>query len=161
MAPDALRAEAEEVARSLPGLNLKARAADAAHLGAAGRKRAGTGEQFWQYRHYSQEDTAQRSHIADAFAHNFGSARTQRLTRTEGQKTPFVEGRGEAVGNGVDHDGEADPADDCCNQCLSPVDGEAPAGQHYSLCGQGGVGLRAGLGHEMWNQPAGASVPLS
>ena len=60
MAPDALRAEAEEVARSLPGLNLKARAADAAHLGAAGRKRAGTGEQFWQYRHYSQEDTAQR-----------------------------------------------------------------------------------------------------
>ena len=57
---EALRAEAEAVMRALPGVNLKARAADAAHLGAAGRKRAGTGEQFWQYRHYSQEDTAQR-----------------------------------------------------------------------------------------------------
>lgn len=56
----ALRAEAELLARSLPGLNLKARAADAAHLGAAGRKRAGTGEQFWQYRHYADEDAAQR-----------------------------------------------------------------------------------------------------
>ncbi|MEM5516675.1 DUF58 domain-containing protein [Henriciella sp. AS95] len=56
----ALRAEAEVLARSLPGLNLKARAADAAHLGAAGRKRAGTGEQFWQYRHYADEDAAQR-----------------------------------------------------------------------------------------------------
>lgn len=57
---DALRAEAERVIRALPGLNLKARAADAAHLGAAGRKRAGSGEQFWQYRHFSQEDSAQR-----------------------------------------------------------------------------------------------------
>ncbi len=55
-----LRAEAELLARALPGLNLKARAADAAHLGAAGRKRAGTGEQFWQYRHYAQEDAAHR-----------------------------------------------------------------------------------------------------
>ncbi|MEQ8558921.1 MAG: DUF58 domain-containing protein [Henriciella sp.] len=55
-----LRAEAEVLARSLPGLNLQARAADTAHLGAAGRKRAGTGEQFWQYRHYAQEDAAQR-----------------------------------------------------------------------------------------------------
>jgi uncharacterized protein (DUF58 family) len=57
---EALRAEAERVVRALPGLSLKARAADAAHLGGAGRKRAGTGEQFWQYRHYSQEDSAQR-----------------------------------------------------------------------------------------------------
>ncbi|WP_233355639.1 DUF58 domain-containing protein [Henriciella litoralis] len=56
----ALRAEAEVIARALPGLSLKARAADAAHLGAAGRKRAGTGEQFWQYRHYAEEDAAQR-----------------------------------------------------------------------------------------------------
>lgn len=56
----AIRAEAELLARTLPGLNLKAKAADAAHLGAAGRKRAGTGEQFWQYRHYSDEDAAQR-----------------------------------------------------------------------------------------------------
>ncbi|MEQ9317475.1 MAG: DUF58 domain-containing protein, partial [Henriciella sp.] len=55
-----IRAEAEVLARSLPGLNLKARAADAAHLGAAGRKRAGTGEQFWQYRHYAHEDAAHR-----------------------------------------------------------------------------------------------------
>ena len=57
---ETLRAEAERVVRALPGLNLKARAADAAHLGAAGRKRAGSGEQFWQYRHFSEEDSAQR-----------------------------------------------------------------------------------------------------
>ncbi|WP_233356117.1 DUF58 domain-containing protein [Henriciella aquimarina] len=55
-----IRAEAEVLARSLPGVSLNARAADTAHLGAAGRKRAGTGEQFWQYRHYAQEDAAQR-----------------------------------------------------------------------------------------------------
>lgn len=60
MDPATLRAEAEVLARSLPGINLQARAADAAHLGAAGRKRAGTGEQFWQYRHYTHEDAAQR-----------------------------------------------------------------------------------------------------
>lgn len=55
-----LRAEAEALARALPGVSLNARAADTAHLGAAGRKRAGTGEQFWQYRHYAHEDAAQR-----------------------------------------------------------------------------------------------------
>ena len=55
-----LRAEAEALARALPGVGLNARAADTAHLGAAGRKRAGTGEQFWQYRHYAHEDAAQR-----------------------------------------------------------------------------------------------------
>lgn len=55
-----IRAEAELLARALPGINLKGKAADAAHLGAAGRKRAGTGEQFWQYRHYAHEDAAQR-----------------------------------------------------------------------------------------------------
>ncbi|WP_300376203.1 DUF58 domain-containing protein [Henriciella sp.] len=55
-----LRAEAEVLARALPDAALQARAADTAHLGAAGRKRAGTGEQFWQYRHYAEEDAAQR-----------------------------------------------------------------------------------------------------
>lgn len=60
MSAAAIRAEAEALARGLPGVALNARAADAAHLGAAGRKRAGTGEQFWQYRHYAQEDAAQR-----------------------------------------------------------------------------------------------------
>ncbi|MEE2878498.1 MAG: DUF58 domain-containing protein [Pseudomonadota bacterium] len=60
MDPATLRAEAEALARSIPGLALNARAADTAHLGAAGRKRAGTGEQFWQYRHYAEEDAAQR-----------------------------------------------------------------------------------------------------
>lgn len=60
MDASALRAEAELLARALPDVNLNARAADTAHLGAAGRKRAGTGEQFWQYRHYVHEDAAQR-----------------------------------------------------------------------------------------------------
>lgn len=55
-----LRAEAETLARALPAMNMKARASNAAHLGAAGRKRAGTGEQFWQYRQFAQEDAAQR-----------------------------------------------------------------------------------------------------
>ena len=55
-----LRAEAEALARQLPGLNFKAEASEAAHIGSAGRRRAGTGEHFWQYRRYAQEDAADR-----------------------------------------------------------------------------------------------------
>ncbi|MEM9939717.1 MAG: DUF58 domain-containing protein [Pseudomonadota bacterium] len=53
-----LRAEAERLARQLPDLSLQAAAADLVHPGAAGRKRSGAGEQFWQYRRYSQTDAA-------------------------------------------------------------------------------------------------------
>ena len=55
-----LRADAEALARQLPGLSLQAAAADIIHPGAAGRKRAGSGEQFWQYRRYAQTDAADR-----------------------------------------------------------------------------------------------------
>lgn len=55
-----LRADAEALARQLPGASLQAAAADVIHPGAAGRKRAGSGEQFWQYRRYAQTDAAER-----------------------------------------------------------------------------------------------------
>ena len=55
-----LRADAEALARQLPGLSLQAAAADVIHPGAAGRKRSGSGEQFWQYRRYAQTDAADR-----------------------------------------------------------------------------------------------------
>ncbi len=55
-----LRAEAERLARQLPGLNFRAEASEAAHIGSAGRRRAGGGETFWQYRRYAQEDDASR-----------------------------------------------------------------------------------------------------
>ncbi|MEM1086709.1 MAG: DUF58 domain-containing protein [Pseudomonadota bacterium] len=55
-----LRDEAEMLARQLPDLSLQAEAADLVHPGAAGRKRAGAGEQFWQYRRYAQTDAADR-----------------------------------------------------------------------------------------------------
>lgn len=55
-----LRSEAEAIARQLPDMSLQAAAADVMHPGAAGRKRAGSGEQFWQYRHYAQTDAADR-----------------------------------------------------------------------------------------------------
>ncbi|MEM8616352.1 MAG: DUF58 domain-containing protein, partial [Pseudomonadota bacterium] len=55
-----LRAEAEVLTRQLPDLMIQADAADLVHPGAAGRKRAGSGEQFWQYRRYAQTDAADR-----------------------------------------------------------------------------------------------------
>jgi uncharacterized protein (DUF58 family) len=55
-----LRAEAEIIARQLLGLSLQVAAADVIHPGAAGRKRVGSGEQFWQYRRYAQTDAADR-----------------------------------------------------------------------------------------------------
>lgn len=60
MSLSTLRADAEALARELPGLSLQAAAADVIHPGAAGRKRAGSGEQFWQYRRYAQTDAADR-----------------------------------------------------------------------------------------------------
>lgn len=55
-----LRAEAERLARQLPGLNFRAEGSEAAHFGSSGRRRAGGGETFWQYRRHAQEDDANR-----------------------------------------------------------------------------------------------------
>ena len=55
-----LRSEAEALVRSLPELTLQVNAASAPHPGAAGRKKGGQGEQFWQYRRYSNSDAAER-----------------------------------------------------------------------------------------------------
>lgn len=57
---DTLRNEAEALARRLPRLSAQTRASEAVHLGSAGRKRAGTGEDFWEYRRYAQEDDVSR-----------------------------------------------------------------------------------------------------
>lgn len=56
----ALRIEAEALAKSLPRLSARTSASAAAHLGSAGRRRAGTGEDFWEYRRYNTEDDASR-----------------------------------------------------------------------------------------------------
>lgn len=58
--PATLRTEADALARTLPRLYLRAQASEAVHLGSAGRRRAGSGEQFWQYRRYTQEDATTR-----------------------------------------------------------------------------------------------------
>ena len=55
-----LKAEAIALAAQLGTLTTRARAASAAHMGSAGRRRSGTGENFWQYRRYSSEDGADR-----------------------------------------------------------------------------------------------------
>jgi uncharacterized protein (DUF58 family) len=55
-----LKAEASALAGALGTLSTRARAASAAHIGSAGRKRSGTGENFWQYRRHMAEDGAQR-----------------------------------------------------------------------------------------------------
>lgn len=55
-----LRTEAEALAKSLPRLSVQTRASEAVHLGSAGRKRAGMGEDFWEYRRYNQEDDIAR-----------------------------------------------------------------------------------------------------
>jgi len=56
--PSSLRTEAELIARQLEDPDLSAKAAQILHPGAAGRRRAGSGEQFWQYRRYAQTDGA-------------------------------------------------------------------------------------------------------
>ena len=55
-----LKAEAAALADSIGTLTTRARAASAAHLGSAGRRRSGTGENFWQYRRHTAEDGAER-----------------------------------------------------------------------------------------------------
>ena len=55
-----LKAEAAALAGDLGTLSTRARAASAAHIGSAGRKRSGTGENFWQYRRHMMEDGAHR-----------------------------------------------------------------------------------------------------
>jgi uncharacterized protein (DUF58 family) len=55
-----LKAEASALAGDLGTLTTQARAASAAHLGSAGRRKSGTGENFWQYRRHMQEDGAER-----------------------------------------------------------------------------------------------------
>ncbi|MEZ5939497.1 MAG: DUF58 domain-containing protein [Hyphomonadaceae bacterium] len=56
----ALKQEAAALAGRLGSLRTRARAASAAHLGSASRRRSGTGENFWQYRRHNAEDGAQR-----------------------------------------------------------------------------------------------------
>ena len=58
MAKDAPRLDALELAGDLPGLLLDARRLAASAPGAHGRRRAGQGEAFWQYRDYRAEDGA-------------------------------------------------------------------------------------------------------
>ncbi len=55
-----LKAEAAALAGDLGTLTTQARAASAAHLGSAGRRKSGMGENFWQYRRHTQEDGAER-----------------------------------------------------------------------------------------------------
>ena len=55
-----LRAEAEALAAELDAVSLNARAAEAREIGSARRRKAGTGEQFWQYRRHADEDAADR-----------------------------------------------------------------------------------------------------
>ncbi len=55
-----IRSKAEHLARQLPHMTLQAQASEAAHVGSAGRRRAGSGEHFWQYRRYAHEDAADR-----------------------------------------------------------------------------------------------------
>lgn len=55
-----LKSEAAALAGQLGSLSTRVRAASAAHIGSAGRRRSGTGENFWQYRRHTQEDGAER-----------------------------------------------------------------------------------------------------
>jgi uncharacterized protein (DUF58 family) len=55
-----LKAEASALAGDLGTLSTRARAASAAHLGSAGRRRSGSGENFWQYRRHTTEDGTDR-----------------------------------------------------------------------------------------------------
>lgn len=54
------RAKAEELTARLPRLMLEARRVQAAVAGVHGRRRAGTGETFWQFRPFSSGEAAQR-----------------------------------------------------------------------------------------------------
>ena len=61
MSPFALRQAAEELAAPLPPLQAEAEhLASTVLLGSHGRRRAGMGEEFWQYRPFSNSDSARR-----------------------------------------------------------------------------------------------------
>lgn len=55
-----LKTEAAALANQLGSLSTQTRAASAAQIGSAKRRRAGVGEDFWEYRRYKTEDGAQR-----------------------------------------------------------------------------------------------------
>lgn len=55
-----LRAEAEALARALDSPSPDVRDASAVHTGSAGRRRAGSGERFWQFRPHAREDAPSR-----------------------------------------------------------------------------------------------------
>ncbi|WP_420549006.1 DUF58 domain-containing protein [Curvivirga sp.] len=56
-----LQADAQDIAKSLPALLLAAeRVATTVAQGVHGRRRAGTGESFWQYRPFNMEDSRQK-----------------------------------------------------------------------------------------------------
>lgn len=55
-----LKGEAVALANQLGSLSTQTRAASAGQIGSAKRRRAGTGEDFWEYRRYKHEDGAQR-----------------------------------------------------------------------------------------------------
>lgn len=55
-----LKSEAAGLANQLGSLSTQTRSASAAQIGSASRRRAGTGENFWQYRRHNNEDGAHR-----------------------------------------------------------------------------------------------------
>lgn len=55
-----LKLEAAGLANQLGSLSTQTRSASAAQIGSASRRRAGTGENFWQYRRHNNEDGAHR-----------------------------------------------------------------------------------------------------
>ncbi len=57
---DQLKTEAVALANQLGSLSTQTPAASAAQIGSAARRRAGTGENFWQYRRHMKEDGAAR-----------------------------------------------------------------------------------------------------
>ena len=55
-----LKAEADALAAASSRFTVNSGAASPSRTGTAGRRRAGAGEHFWQYREFSQEDGAER-----------------------------------------------------------------------------------------------------
>lgn len=55
-----IKSDAEALAKELPNLLMKVAPSSASHLGAASRRQSGQGEDFWQYRKFSHEDSADR-----------------------------------------------------------------------------------------------------
>ncbi|MAP96432.1 MAG: hypothetical protein CMK07_15915 [Ponticaulis sp.] len=81
---DRLRADAESLAAQLPEFQLLERELSTGHYGGAPRKRAGHGEEFWQYRSQTPEDSAsaidwRRSATGDDFYIREQELQTARL----------------------------------------------------------------------------------